>query len=201
MEAQLSLRLHTIIASTRPGRVGPPVARWFNDFAARNSRFDAKLVDLAEFNLPIFDEPEHPVRQNYKNDHTKKWAASVSEADAVVFVTPEYNYMPPPSLMNAISYLSKEWNYKPVGFVSYGGVSGGLRAAQQARLLASTVKMMPIPEGVPIPMVFGMIDKTGVFTPNELIETGAKTMLGELHRWSDALTPLRRPEDQAQKAA
>ena len=149
----MSLKLHTIIASTRPGRIGPSVARWFNDFAAKNSKFDATLVDLADFRLPIFDEPEHPMRQNYKHEHTKKWAASVAAADAVVFVTPEYNYMPPPSLVNAISFLSKEWNYKPAGFVSYGGVSGGLRAAQQARLLASTVKMMPIPEGVPIPMV------------------------------------------------
>lgn len=197
----MSLKLHTIIGSTRPGRLGPSVARWFNDFAVKHGKFDATLVDLADFRLPIFDEPEHPMRQLYKHDHTKKWAASVSEADAIVFVTPEYNFSPPASLTNAISFLSKEWNYKPAGFVSYGGVSGGLRAVQQARLLASTLKMMPVPESVPIPMVFGLLDETGAFKPNELIETSAKTMLDEVYRWADALTPLRRPNVATQKAA
>lgn len=190
----MSLKLHTIIASTRPGRVGPSVARWFNDFAGKHGAFDASLVDLADFKLPIFDEPDHPVRQNYQHEHTKRWAASVAAADAVVFVTPEYNYTPPPSLLNALSYLSKEWNYKPAGFVSYGGVSGGLRAVQATRLIVTTTKMMPVPEGVPIPNVFGQLDENKNFKSNELIDASAKAMLDEMARWANALTPLRRPQ-------
>ncbi len=187
----MALKLHTIIASTRPGRIGPGVAKWFNDFAVAHGGFEAKLVDLADFRLPVFDEPEHPMKQAYKHDHTKRWAASVAEADAFVFVTPEYNFSPPPSLVNAMAYLSREWNYKPAGYVSYGGVSGGLRAVQAARLMATTVKMMPIPEGVPIPNVFAHLGEDGSFKANELVNAGAKTLLDELAKWAAALRPMR----------
>src|SRR5690625_836198 len=130
----MSLKLQVVICSTRPGRVGPVVADWFNSFAAKNSNFDVELVDLADFNLPIYDEAKHPATGIYANEHTKAWSTSVASADAYVFVTPEYNYGPPPSLTNALNYVYKEWNYKPCGFVSYGGVSGGLRAVQVAKL-------------------------------------------------------------------
>ncbi|WP_342362918.1 NAD(P)H-dependent oxidoreductase [Terrarubrum flagellatum] len=187
----MALKLQTIITSTRPVRIGPAVGAWFHEAAVQHGKFDASLIDLVSFNLPLFDEPEHPRMQKYQHEHTKKWSASVDSADAFVFVVPEYNYAPPPSFVNAVTYLSKEWNYKPVGFVGYGGVSGGLRSIQPARLMLTSLKMMPIPEGVPIPGVFGMLDAEKKFKPNDLISTGAKTMLDELHRWAEALKPLR----------
>ncbi len=183
-------KLHTVIVSTRPGRIGPLVATWFNEFAASHDKFDAKLVDLAEFNLPLIDEPHHPMRRQYEHDHTKKWSASVAAADAFVFVTPEYNYSTPPSLVNALDYLFWEWQYKPVGFVSYGGITGGLRATHTARLMSTTLKMMPVPESVPVPNVFTQLSD-GKFTPNEFNIQGAAALLNELHKWSDALAPLR----------
>src|SRR5690625_7507680 len=92
----MSLKLQVIICSTRPGRVGPSVAKWFADFAAKHEEFDTTLVDLADFNLPVYDEPQHPRLQDYQHEHTKRWSASVAAADAYVFVTPEYNCCPPP---------------------------------------------------------------------------------------------------------
>ena len=71
------------------------------------------------------------MRRQYEHEHTKEWTASVNAADAFVFVLPEYNLLAAARFVNAIDYLFWEWQYKPVGFVSYGGVSGGLRAAQQ----------------------------------------------------------------------
>lgn len=186
----MTFKLHTIVGSTRPGRVGPTIAKWFNEFAAEHGKFEPVLVDLADFKLPVFDEPEHPMRQNYKNAHTKAWAESVSSADAFVFVTPEYNYGPPPALLNALNYLSLEWNYAPAGFVSYGGISGGLRAVQVEKQIVTTLKMMPIPEGVPMPMVFPHIEN-GVLKPLDIYKTSAATMLDELYKWTDALKPLR----------
>jgi NAD(P)H-dependent FMN reductase len=183
-------RLQTIIASTRPGRIGPAVAEWFHGFAKQHGKFDAELVDLASFNLPIYDEPHHPMRRQYEHEHTKKWAASVNAADAFVFVLPEYNFTAPPSFSNALDYVFWEWQYKPVGFVTYGGISGGTRAAQTARLQASTLKMMPIPEGVVLPNVFGQL-KDGKLTANEFNEQGAMATLNELIKWTDALAPLR----------
>jgi NAD(P)H-dependent FMN reductase len=184
-------KLHTIIVSTRPGRVGPSVGRWFHEFASRHGKFDARLVDLAEFELPVYDEPNHPVMQKYERSHTKKWAASVAEADAYVFVTPEYNYNPPPAFVNALNYVYKEWNYKPCGFVSYGGVSGGLRAVQMEKQLVTTLKMMPMVEGVMVPFVTKMLDENRVFSSNELIDASAVTMLDELHRWTVGLKAMR----------
>ena len=185
----MPLKLHTIICSTRPGRVGPSVARWFNDHARQHGGFDAELVDLADFQLPLYDEPVHPRMQQYQHEHTRRWAGSVAAADAYVFVTPEYNYMPPPTLSNAMDFVYREWNYKPCGFVGYGGVSGGLRSVQIAKLHATTLKLRPLPEGVAVPMV-GSLIQDGVFAANELIDASAKTMLDELLRWAGALKPL-----------
>lgn len=184
-------KLHVVISSTRPGRVGPAVARWFSDFARQHSQFDVRLVDLADFNLPIYDEPNHPAMQQYENAHTKAWSASVDEADAFVFVTPEYNFNPPPSFVNALNYVYREWNYKACGFVSYGGISGGMRAVQMAKQLVTTLKMMPMVEGVAVPMVGQLLDEQGAFVSNELVDHSAQQMLDELSKWTGALTTLR----------
>ncbi len=186
----MALKLQTIIASTRPGRAGPAIGQWFHEHAQAHGKFDAQLVDLATFNLPLYDEPHHPMRRQYENAHTKAWSASVDAGDAFVFVVPEYDYMPPPSYVNALDYLFWEWQYKPVAFVSYGGVSGGLRSAQVARSHASTLKMMPIPEGVAIPSFFAQL-KDGKFEGNDLNAQGVAATLNELHKWSEALAPLR----------
>jgi len=99
----MAMELQTIICSTRPGRIGPSIAKWFHEFATRHGKFTTKLVDLQDFNLPIFDEPNHPRLQKYEKEHTKRWSASVATADAYVFVTPEFNYCPPPSFDNALN--------------------------------------------------------------------------------------------------
>ncbi len=191
MSQEKTPRLHVIIASTRPARIGPSVARWFHDFAAGHGGFDAHLVDLADFNLPVYDEPVHPARGDYRNAHTKAWADSVAAADAYAFVTPEYNFFPTPALVNALNYVYREWNYKPCGFVSYGGVSGGLRAVQATKLLVTTLKMMPMVEGVAVPMAASMIDDNGDFGSNELIDKSATTLLDEMRRWTIGLRAMR----------
>ncbi len=187
----MSLKLQVVICSTRPGRVGPSVARWFHEFARKEGAFDVELVDLADFDLPVYDEPVHPAQQDYKHEHTKKWSRSVDSADAYVFVMPEYNYYPTPALVNALDYVYREWNYKPCGFVSYGGASGGLRAAQAVKLQLTTLKLVPLMEGVMVPMVAKQIDDDGHFQSNELIDKSANTMLAELRYWADGLKAMR----------
>jgi NAD(P)H-dependent FMN reductase len=187
-------KLNIVICSTRPGRVGPTIARWFHQVALDHDGFDVVLVDLAAIDLPLYDEPNHPQRQNYRHDHTKAWAASVASADAFVFVTPEYNYGTPPSLLNALNYVYKEWNYKPAAFVSYGGIFGGGRAVQMEKMTLNTLKMVPIFEAVVIPWFAKQIDGPDgnkVFTPNEIQTDAAKGLLTELARWAVALKPLR----------
>jgi NAD(P)H-dependent FMN reductase len=185
------LKLHVVVVSTRPGRAGLPIARWFHQAATREGSFEVEMVDLAEQNLPLFDEPGHPRMRNYQHQHTKDWSAKVDAADAFVFVTPEYNFSVPATLVNAIDYLFHEWNYKPCGFVSYGGTSGGLRSAQMAKPLATTVKMMPIPEGVAIPYFSKHLDTEKGFVATDEHEKSSVVMLKELHRWATALQTIR----------
>lgn len=100
-----------------------------------------------------------------------------------MFVTPEYNFGPPPSLVNALDYLVKEWAYKPVGFVSYGGVSAGLRSVQMTKQIVSALKMVPMVEAVAIPFFSRHLDaETGGFDPGEVQEKAARVMLDELVR-------------------
>jgi NAD(P)H-dependent FMN reductase len=186
------LKLHVVIASTRPGRVGLPVAQWFLEFARAHGKFEVELVDLKAVNLPLLDEPQHPRFRKYENAHTKAWSASVASADAFVFVTPEYNYGVAPALVNALDYLYAEWNYKPAAFVSYGGLAGGTRAVAMAKQILTTLKMVPLVESVIIPFVSNHIDKeSGKFRATDVHEKSAVDALQELHRWAIALEPMR----------
>lgn len=187
-------RLGIVVGSTRPGRVGLAVARWFADVAKEHGAFDVEFVDLADVALPLLDEPNHPRMKRYTKDHTLRWSRLVDSLDAFAFVTPEYNYAMAPALLNAIDYLFSEWNYKPVGFVSYGGVSGGTRSVQMAKQVVTSVKMMPMSEGVIIPFVRQSITDEGVFKPEDPITDAARVLLDELARWESALRPLRTPE-------
>lgn len=184
-------KLNVIACSTRPSRNGLPIAQWFHSFAQKHGGFESELIDLAELNLPVFDEPEHPRLQKYQHEHTKKWSSIVANADAFVFVLPEYNFGPPPSFVNAIDYLSREWHYKPAGFVSYGGMSGGVRAAQGAKLLLTTMKVVPMLEAVTIPNFAQHISADKQFVATTVHEEAATTMLNEMIRWARALAPLR----------
>lgn len=183
-------KLLVVIASTRPGRVGLPIGLWATEAARQHGGFDVEVVDLAELELPILDEPGHPRMGKYTHQHTLEWSKSVESADAFLFVTPEYNYGPPPSLINAVSYLYWEWAYKAVGFVSYGGIGAGLRGVQVIKQIVTTLRVMPLSDGVAIPFVAQHV-RDGVFTPNPIMEATLPFHLDELLRWTDALEPLR----------
>lgn len=185
-------KLLVIIASVRPERVGGKVGDWFLPIAESQGAFDVETVDLRELALPLMDEPRHPRLAEYEFEHTKRWSATVARADAFVFVTPEYDFSPPASLINAIQYLAKEWAYKPVGLLSYGGVSAGLRSANALRIICTANNMMPLPGAVSIPFVAKLVDKeSGKFEPGEVQEKAANSMLAELARWVKAMRSLR----------
>jgi NAD(P)H-dependent FMN reductase len=179
-----------IAGSTRPGRAGLPIAHWFAERARVHGGFDITLVDLTELALPFLDEPSIPRLRQYTQQHTKDWSAVVDGVDAVVFVTPEYNFGYPATIKNAIDYLHGEWHHKPVGFVSYGGVAAGTRAVQQLKQVVTTLRMLPVFEGVNIAWHPRFISD-GVFHGDESMELAAGGMLDELVRTEVALRPLR----------
>ncbi|MGH2893507.1 MAG: NADPH-dependent FMN reductase [Solirubrobacteraceae bacterium] len=184
-------KLLIIIASTRPGRIGLPVANWFVDQATAHGGFELELVDLYELDLPLLDKPNHPRLRQYTKDHTRAWSETVDSADAVVFVTAEYNHSYTAALKNAIDYLHHEWRHKPLGFVSYGGVAAGTRAMQALKPVAISVALIPIVAAVNIPFVQQFLTDDGTIVGNDVMVEAAGAMLDELMTMHGALAPLR----------
>lgn len=184
-------QLKVILSSTRAERKGPAVADWFMQIAKKHDAFNTELLDLKKINLPFLDEPEHPRLQHYHHEHTKRWSALIDPADAYVIVTCEYNFGYPAPLKNALDYLYKEWNNKPVAFVGYGGVAGGTRAIQMLKQVVTAQKMMPLAEAVYIPFFAKYINETGRFEGDENLNTSANEMLKALLPWAEALKKMR----------
>src|SRR4051812_25963006 len=183
--------LQIIVASTRPGRVGLAVGQWVYERAVEHGAFDVELIDLAEVNLPFLDEPKHPRLGQYQHQHTKDWSAKIAAGDAFVFVMPEYNHSFNAPLKNAIDFLYAEWQHKPVGFVSYGGVAAGTRAVQAIKLVLAALKMTPAVESVPIPFFGQLIDEHGVFQGTDPLNQAVFGMCNELQRLDAIMRPTR----------
>lgn len=188
--------LGIIVASTRPGRRGLPVAKWIESIAIHSGDFPhVELIDLACVGLPLLDEPLHPKLGQYQHEHTRRWSAIVAATDAFILVMPEYNFGFNAALKNALDYLFAEWAHKAVAFVSYGGASGGIRAVQMLKQVVTTLRMMPVFDAVSIPHVTNFVSDDDTFQPDESHESSAAAMMRELRRLTDTLEPLRRPSD------
>lgn len=184
-------KLKVITSTVRPGRKGPVVAAWILDVARQYGHFDVELLDLAEIDLPLMNEPKHPALRQYEHEHTKKWSAVIDEADAFIFVTAEYNSNYPAPLRNALEYLVLEWGHKPAGVVSYGGISAGTRAATNLRADLAVFKTVVLSEGVNLPFFTESINEQNELVVNDKSKKAATGMLDELLKWSKTLKPMR----------
>lgn len=181
------LTLTVIIGSTRTGRFGPTVARWFADRVGDRSEFDLNVVDLAETWLPdVLD-----VETDESPRAVRDLAPWLDAADAFVVVTPEYNHSFPASLKNAVDWFTDEWRAKPVGYVSYGGLSGGLRAVEALRLVFDELHATSVRSGVAFPNYPELFDDRGELADPKRHEHAADTMLDELVWWGEALRAQR----------
>jgi NAD(P)H-dependent FMN reductase len=183
------LKVAIITGSTRPGRKSETVARWVHGIAAQRSDAAFEVVDIADFDLPLLDEPMPPILNQYSKPHTKAWAARIGTFDAFVFVTPEYNHSTSGALKNAIDYLYREWNDKVAGFVSYGGV-GGARAVEHLRLIMGEIKVADVRAQVALSM-FTDFTNFSQLTPAPHQTDAVGVVLDQVLAWSAALASLR----------
>jgi NAD(P)H-dependent FMN reductase len=183
------LRLAIITGSTRPGRVNESVARWVHQIAGQRTDAQFELVDIAEFKLPLLDEPVPPAQGKYSKPHTQAWAAKIGSFDGFVFVTPEYNHGISGALKNAIDFLYKEWNNKAAGFVGYGS-AGGARAVEHLRLVMAEVQVATVRNQVALSL-FSDFENYTTFKPDPRHEKSLGGMLDQLVAWSGALKTLR----------
>jgi NAD(P)H-dependent FMN reductase len=185
-------KIGIIVGSTRPGRNGEAVAQWVYDVASRRTDAEFQLVDLADYQLPLLDEPVPPSMGQYGNEHTRRWAARVAMFDGYVFVTPEYNHGTSGALKNALDYLYAEWNNKVAGFVGYGS-AGGTRAVEQLRLVAAELQIATVRAQVALSL-FTDFQNFTTFTPAAQHEQALSTMLDQLNSWAGALRTVRERE-------
>jgi NAD(P)H-dependent FMN reductase len=183
------LKVAIIVGTTRPGRKAETVARWVYDIAKKRTDADFEVVDIADYNLPLLDEPVPPSLGQYSQPHTKAWAAKIGSFDAFVFVTPEYNHGISGSLKNAIDFLFAEWNNKAAGFVSYGG-AGGARAVEQLRLVMGELMVADVRAQVMLSL-FHDFENFTTFKPADRHEASVNTMLDQVIAWGGALKLLR----------
>lgn len=182
--------LLVIVCSTRPTRIGKAIADWFVSQAQADGRFEVQVADLKDLALPMMDEPKHPRMHEYEHEHTKAWSRTIRSADAVVWVTPEYNYAMVAPMKNAVDYLAVEWSALPTGFVSYGGVSGGIRAVEMAKQPLRAVGSVTTAATVAIPFAMKHVSD-GAFTAPEEVRSSVAPLLAELETWHGVLRELR----------
>ncbi len=185
------ITLKILSGSSRPGRFNDQPVVFVAEVAKILPNVAVEVVDLATLNLPFLDEATPPMMHGYTHEHTKAWSAAVAAADAFIMVTPEYNHSYSPVLKNAIDYLFTEWNYKPVGFVSYGSLAGGARAVEHLRGVAGELKMYDIREQVLLPNYWEHLSTEGRYQFSDRHRESVTKLVKELIFWGEAMKEAR----------
>lgn len=174
----------TIVASTRPGRFGPVIGNWFAREVAARPAFTNDVIDLAEVDV----EATAPRSQQ---PAAAALLARIEAADAIVIVVPEYNHSYPASIKHVIDLAGGQWQGKPVGFVSYGGISGGLRATEHLRPVVATLGAAGVRNTLSFHNANRQFDDTGQPVDPEGLGVAVKAFLDELTWWAEGLRNAR----------
>ncbi len=183
------LRIAIIVGSTRPNRSSPQVAEWVLEHARKRGDATYEIVDIADFDLPVLDEPVPPSMGNYAHGHTKRWSETIASYDGYVFVTPEYNHSISGALKNAIDFIYHEWTNKAAGFVSYGS-TGGVRAVEHLRGIMAEVQVADVRAHVSMSL-FTDFENFTKFKPAPQHEQQLGVLFDQLTAWSRAMQGVR----------
>ena len=183
-------KIAVVIGSTREGRLGDAVGRWFAALADTRVDLDVSIVDLLAWDLPFLSTPVPPAMAPPTDPLVKRWAATVAGADGYVVVTPEYNHGYPAALKNALDLVFEPWRRKPISFVSYGGSGGGVRAVEQLRQVVVELEKVPLRHQVAIPRAYLAFDDDGRLH-DDWHARDAERLLDELACWAGALRAAR----------
>jgi NAD(P)H-dependent FMN reductase len=178
------LRLAVIIGSVRAGRIAGAVSDWFGTQLDQHDEFSPDVIDLAGLNLPD--------RLDGSGD-AAPFAKRIGAADGFVIITPEYNHGYPGALKTAIDTAREQWQAKPAGFVSYGGIAGGLRAVEQLRPVFAELHTVTVRQVVSLHWVHDLFDGGGMLTDHHA-PAAAHAMLAQLAWWARALRNARAEE-------
>jgi NAD(P)H-dependent FMN reductase len=194
-------RVAVIIGSTRDSRFADKPAQWIFDLARQRPDWDVELVDLRDFDLPLFNERASNMWAPSADPRAVGWQQKLATFDAFIFVTAEYNRSITGALKNALDQAYREWIRKPAAVVGYGA-TGAARAAEHLRTIAIELQMVPIRHGVHILGAdFFKVHPMGADAPISEIEAnilpGAKAMLDDLDWWTRATMAARAASEKA----
>jgi NAD(P)H-dependent FMN reductase len=188
-------RLAIIVGSTRDRRFADVPTAWLQERLVRRPDVESVVLDLRDYPMPFFDHAVAPARKKapYPNEHVERWTAAIGSADAFVLICAEYNHGYTAVLKNALDWVFREWNRKPVAMVAYGNV-GGARAVEQLRQVAVELQMVPVQRAVHLPIEVMLAHARGESNVQHLaaLEGRADAMLNELLAWHAVLAPARK---------
>jgi NAD(P)H-dependent FMN reductase len=183
------LRISVIVGSVREGRISLPIANWVLDRIAAREEFDAELLDLAQWDLPMFAEPFPPATGRY-SERQQAWAEKIGAADGYILIAPEYNHGMSAVLKNALDTVFAEWGRKPVAFVAHGGM-GGARSVEQLRQVTVALEMAPLNAAVHLQGAAKLRDGDR-FNAGEIEDRRLSALFDELLWWGRALGAARK---------
>jgi len=185
-------KIAIVTGSVRPGRQSLTIAQWVKSIADQRSDVEFEIVDIADHNLPVWQEPMPPSMAPAESPAGQAWSARMAEFDGYVFVVSEYNHSITGALKNALDYLYPELNNKAAGFVSYGS-AGGARAVEHLRGILSEMQVAHVRNAVLLSL-FTDFENFATFTPTEPASASVEPMLDQLVTWTKALESVRAPE-------
>lgn len=181
---QQRIKVAVIMGSVRPGRFCDTVTSWLMATLEDSTAFSLKVIDPAELPLPGWADLQESIGAAELRNR-------LAEADAFIIVTPEYNHSFSAALKSVIDTAYEEWQAKPVGFVSYGGVSGGLRAVEQLRLVFAELHAVTMRDSVSFAGAWNQFDERGNLMNPAQAEKLLNAMMIKLHWWATALNTAR----------
>ncbi|RNF34947.1 NADPH-dependent FMN reductase [Paracoccus methylarcula] len=178
-------RIVVILGSIREGRINDRIAAWTVGQLKAHG-FAPEIVDPAD--------PELLPVQTGDKQAVQRLKQRMGDADGFVIVTPEYNHAAPGPLKTLIDAVNAEWRARPVGLVSYGGISGGLRATESLRIVLAELHSVTLRDTVSFASPWRRFDEAGRITDPEAAEAAEAAMAVFAHRlrwWADALADAR----------
>ncbi|MEO5938824.1 MAG: NADPH-dependent FMN reductase [Sphingomonas sp.] len=183
------LDIRIIVGSVREGRISLPIANWVKHQIDGWNEFNAEMLDLAEWQLPMFAEPNPPATGKYTGEKQRQWATTIGPADGFILVAPEYNHGMSAALKNALDTVAAEWARKPVAFVAHGGM-GGARSVEQLREVTAALAMAPLSSAVHLQGA-AKLREGDRFNAGEAENRRLATLFDELDWWGRALRAAR----------
>lgn len=190
-------KIAIVTGSVRTNRQSLTIAKWAKAIADERTDADFEIVDIADFDLPVWDEALPPRMAASEKAITKAWSSKIDEFDGYLFIVSEYNHSITGALKNALDYLSDNFEDKAAGFISYGSV-GGARAVEHLRAILSEMGLAHVRNQVTMGLGSDF-ENYSVFTPTQYSTSSVPPLLDQLVSWTKAMESVR--ADQAAIAA